>query len=70
MNAPTPASLESLFDDSLEAAQQPEWPDKTKLDLAVKERSPKLLEVRHFGSRVEIALKHLQELQLTRFEIA
>jgi 3-deoxy-7-phosphoheptulonate synthase len=37
MNAPTPVSLESLFDDSLEAAQQPEWPDRTKLDLAVKE---------------------------------
>lgn len=37
MNASTPAPIETLFDNSLEAAQQPEWPDKAKLDHAVKE---------------------------------
>ena len=31
------ASLENLFDESLKAAQQPEWPDKAKLEIAVKE---------------------------------
>ncbi len=37
MNASTPAPIETLFDNSLKAAQQPEWPDKAKLDHAVKE---------------------------------
>ncbi|NDB49866.1 MAG: cation acetate symporter, partial [Actinobacteria bacterium] len=31
------AQLETLFDKSLKAAQQPEWPDISKLDAAVKE---------------------------------
>ncbi len=31
------AQIESLFDSSLHAAQQPQWPDRAKLDLAVKE---------------------------------
>ena len=29
--------IESLFDETLVAAQQPNWPDKTKLESAVKE---------------------------------
>jgi 3-deoxy-7-phosphoheptulonate synthase len=37
MNASTPAPIETLFDNSLKAAQQPEWPDKAKLDHAVRE---------------------------------
>ncbi|NDE48544.1 MAG: 3-deoxy-7-phosphoheptulonate synthase class II, partial [Actinobacteria bacterium] len=31
------AQLETLFDKSLKAAQQPEWPDISKLEAAVKE---------------------------------
>lgn len=31
------AQIEALFDGSLHAAQQPEWPDRAKLDLAIRE---------------------------------
>ena len=30
-------SIDSLFDPALKAAQQPNWPDRAELELAVKE---------------------------------
>jgi hypothetical protein len=77
-------SLDSLFDESLVAAQQPQWPggkDGEPVKAAVlwsllesvmisKQRLQMLLQVKHSGYKVEIVQRHLLPQQLIQSAIA